>query len=672
MATFETEVLVIGGGWTGVSAAVELEARGIDFKLLEAHPDRLGGRAYSFEYTPHEGGEPLHWEHGAQYIGRAQTAIWALAQAHCRKEIVDGYALRKQYPQQIMVIDGRRYSYARDACLFNIGGLPPGLGFFDLLATSLMIDEIQTIEQAIDVLEPWNSPAALMPLDEITLEAWLDGKKWLSPTARSLVAVSANAVLSVEPRQLSPFYFFWYSACNDGFLQECNDEDNGPQQYYLKCGVDELVRRVAEPIASRIVFDAAVSSVTLEDGGVTVVTAGGDTWRAQQVILAMSPRTASKLSFTPPLPPAYATLTEQPMGTTIKCMVYYKSPWWRASHGVAYTGYSGAESRSDGSGGVTWVMDYSPEDGSDVWCLMTFTIGDRAAAFGAAPDKDAVTALVTGELCFLFDDTRALRDGGEFVALEFYTWNDQTPFAGGGPNTVFGPGVLTGPDAPARVLNTPWNDAVWFACAETARNVEARATSRYYDPRAVDPSAAYSDIRHSLGYMDGAIHEGRFVANQVAKARGVAYDHRIDATFPSTPPSVKLPGEPIPMKRSEVSGVLKTLVGLFLAKAALQAITPVDPTKLIEQVGEMVGAALLLHLTLPSMEHLTGFILSGNEALASGDTDDDTRDIRYNVGILEGLVTVLSAATTTADADARRGRLAHVAHLARAARHALR
>ncbi len=665
MATFEAEVLVIGGGWTGVSAAVELEARGIAFKLLEAHPDRLGGRAYSFAYNPHEGGEPLHWEHGAQYIGKAQTAIWALIQAHCPDQLMDGYTLRKQYPQQIMVIDKKRYSYARDACLFNIGGLPPGLGFFDLLATSLMIDQIETIERAIDVLAPWESPAALMPLDQVTLAQWLDGLRWLSPTARSLVAVSANAVLSVEPDQLSPFYFFWYSACNDGFLQECNDEDDGPQQYYLKCGVDELVRRVAEPIASRIVFDAAVASVTLEDGGVTVVTAGGDTWRAQQVILAMSPRTASKLSFTPPLPPAYAALTEQPMGTTIKCMVFYKSPWWRKSHGVAYTGYSGAA-----SGGVTWVMDYSPDDGSDVWCLMTFTIGESAKAFGPTPDKAAVTRLVTREMCFLFDDTAALEDGGEFLSLEFCTWNEHTPFAGGGPNTVFGPGVLTGPDAPAKALNAPWNDAVWFACAETARNVEARATSRYYDPHASE-AGAYSDIRHSLGYMDGAIHEGRFVANQVAKARGVAYDTRIDATFPSKPPRVKLPGEPIPMKRSEVSGVLKSLVALFLAKAALQAVTPVDPTKLIEQVGEMVGAALLMHFTLPTTEHLTGFILSGNAALASGDTDDDTRDIRYNVGILEGLVAVLSAATTTAEADARRGRLARVAHLARAARHAL-
>ena len=50
-------------------------------------------------------------------------------------------------------------------------------------------------------------------------------------------------------------------------------------------------------------------------------------------------------------------------------------------------------------------------------------------------------------------DARALVDGGEFVSLEFLTWNEETPFACGGPNTVFGPNVLTGANAPARTLN---------------------------------------------------------------------------------------------------------------------------------------------------------------------------------------------------------------------------
>ena len=45
MAKKQTDVLIIGGGWTGVSAATELAKLGVDFQLLEADPVRLGGRA---------------------------------------------------------------------------------------------------------------------------------------------------------------------------------------------------------------------------------------------------------------------------------------------------------------------------------------------------------------------------------------------------------------------------------------------------------------------------------------------------------------------------------------------------------------------------------------------------------------------------------------------------
>mgnify|MGYP000573692519 CR=1 FL=1 len=167
-----------------------------------------------------------------------------------------------------------------------------------------MIDQIQTIERAIDVLEPWKSPANLLPLDQLTMDKWL-GADWMPPGARSLVSVAVNAVISVEPPQISPFYFFWYSACNDGFLQECNDEEGGPQQYYLKCGVDALVQKVAAPILDKITFNSPVESITRGADLVTVTTTSGDVWEAKQVVVAMSPHTAGKLSYSPALPDGY-------------------------------------------------------------------------------------------------------------------------------------------------------------------------------------------------------------------------------------------------------------------------------------------------------------------------------------------------------------------------------
>lgn len=661
MAKKQTEVLIIGGGWTGVAAATELAKLGVDFQLIEADPTRLGGRAYSFEYNPNGAGAPkLFWEHGAQYVGQDQTAIWGLIQEHCPDQLVDGYALRKDFREQIMIVNGKRYCYDRDKCLFDIGGLPPGIGLFDLLATVLMIDQIQTIERAIDVLEPWKSPANLLPLDQLTMDKWL-GADWMPPGARSLVSVAVNAVISVEPPQISPFYFFWYSACNDGFLQECNDEEGGPQQYYLKCGVDALVQKVAAPILDKITFNSPVESITRGADLVTVTTTSGDVWEAKQVVVAMSPHTAGKLSYSPALPDGYQALSAQPMGRTIKCMIFYKEPWWRTSHTLAYTGYSGASSFP-----VTWVMDYSPEDGSDVWCLMTFTIGDYVTALGPNPEKEAVTDLVTKNLCFLFDDPRALVDGGLFVSLEMFTWNEYTPFSGGGPNTVFGPNILTGAAAPAQTLNQPVDGNVWFAAAELARKVDPGTTSRYFDPT----TQKYSDIRHSLGYMDGAINEGRFVANQVAKALGRPYDHRIDDTYPSTPPKVSLPGPTHDVPKEKVRDILKSFTTIAFLKAGYQARNPVDPMDLIEQFGVMFGVALATNLEFPTTAAMQSVIGAGYRYWSSTDTDPVTADIQYYVGILDGLVTVLSAETKAAAAALppaaapRRGRFAALSRIA--------
>jgi len=53
----EVDVLLVGGGWTGVSAALTLHEYNVanpdaalTFALLEGHASRLGGRAYSYDY----------------------------------------------------------------------------------------------------------------------------------------------------------------------------------------------------------------------------------------------------------------------------------------------------------------------------------------------------------------------------------------------------------------------------------------------------------------------------------------------------------------------------------------------------------------------------------------------------------------------------------------------
>ena len=64
--------IVVGGGYAGVSAAVELERRGCGpVTLLEA-AGRLGGRAWS---VPVPGGNGHALDLGAHYFGRRHRRV---------------------------------------------------------------------------------------------------------------------------------------------------------------------------------------------------------------------------------------------------------------------------------------------------------------------------------------------------------------------------------------------------------------------------------------------------------------------------------------------------------------------------------------------------------------------------------------------------------------------
>ena len=57
------KIIVIGAGLAGLCAAYELEARGHEVVVLEAHPRRIGGRVYTQRF-----GAGLYGELGAMRI----------------------------------------------------------------------------------------------------------------------------------------------------------------------------------------------------------------------------------------------------------------------------------------------------------------------------------------------------------------------------------------------------------------------------------------------------------------------------------------------------------------------------------------------------------------------------------------------------------------------------
>jgi monoamine oxidase len=615
--TKKSQVLVVGAGFTGLTAARLLAASGKDVRVVEAATTHLGGRAHG--YSKPTSTQPKNaYDHGAQYVGDLQSEIMALIRDLAPDALVNGAAMRKPYPEEIIVLGGRRYTHSVDDSLFGITGVPPTIAIWDVLGLLALYLEIVTIERQIDVVSPWLSPPELLALDQITVEDWLS-RSWISPTARDLIRISVEALLSVETKEISPFYLLWYTACNNGFVYEINDNEGGAQQYWLSIGMSELAERYAAKggLGGKIERGVEIASIDASGPSVVARAKNGQVYEAERVVVALSPHTAHKIAFVPELPAARKALSAAPMGRTIKCQVFYKSAWWRDTVGGSFGGWAG------GAGfPIGWVMDNSPLDGSGGGVLMTFTVGAQADALGVSPTKAEVVKLVTETLAVLFDDLRALSTSSEFVDLVMFAWNAGS-LVGGGPNTIMTPGMLSAPDGPARAMNQAWLGKVFFASSENALNVAPESKLPTWDPSVVERlpeyeggvrknqppfHSAYSDMRQGLGYMDGAIVAGQWVAREVSKSLSgsVSAEQTSASATPSAPPvaSSPAPSPPPPAPTLTAEQTLAILAdvcvlvqgrsGVDLAGWVLQGWRP-NPEQLQDWLQAGVVKILTLH-----------------------------------------------------------------------------
>jgi monoamine oxidase len=565
----KTDVLIIGGGFTGLSAARTLADLGLDdFVLIDSYGSHLGGRAFSY---PAPGGQPLRYDHGAQYVGDLQNTIMApIRDLLADDELVNGAALRLPYPWEVMVLNQKRLPFKSTDSLFGIPGAPPQLGILGALQMVGLLAEMTMIEWCIDTVSPWEGPELLTKLDDVTLWDWVNGKWWVGPEIADLVRISCEALLSVEPTELSPYYFLWYCACNDGFLTEINDGTGGPQQYWLRNGTDSLAQKYAEPVSDKIEKGVAATAIDTTGDDVVVTLDGGRKIQARRVLVATSPATAARrLTFDPPLSEERRSQLAQPMGRTLKCQIYYESDWWHHAAGdLAYDGYVGGAHYP-----ILWVMDNSPPEAKEnggPFVLMTFTVGDMLEALGPSPTQDAIEKYITGTLKDLFQDERALSTSSDFKQLISYTWDPSNEQVGGGPNTIFAPGQLT---KLGHLLNEPWQEAVFFASAESSMNPRPHGSHTGYDlfasenlPQYDDDAqlktdskppflSKYSDRRKGLGYMDGAMLSGEYAARQIVASLGKA--NTLPEPAPQRPTAV--PPVEQPHGLADVAAVLEAL-----------------------------------------------------------------------------------------------------------------
>jgi monoamine oxidase len=454
--TICADVVVVGAGLAGLTAARDVAAAGKSVVVLEAR-DRVGGRVLG---TQVDGGHVV--ESGGEFIGPTQDRIAALASAM-------GVNTFPTYN------DGNNLYYR------NGLGLPYGSGPFGAVPpdpegvaeAAVAIQNINAMAAEVPVDAPWKAPNAA-EWDGKTWETWIQENVKTSG-GRLLLDIATTSVFSFEPRDLSMLFVLFYVAAagneqNPGTIDRLTNTAGGAQELRFAGGSQRIPAELARRLGKRVRLRAPVRRIVQRKGSVEVQ-ADGVTATGQRVIVAIPPHLAGRIDYSPKLPAMREQLTQRmPMGSVIKVQAVYPRPFWRDA------GFNG-QVVSD-TGPVQVTFDNSPPDGSR-GVLMGFIEASTARRLDGPGRTEERRRLVLDNYAAYFGDEA--RNAIQYVEAR---WDDEI-WTRGCPVCAAPPGVLLdhGP-----WIRTPAGRIHWAGTE----------TSTYWN-----------------GYMDGAVRSGERAAREV-------------------------------------------------------------------------------------------------------------------------------------------------------------
>jgi monoamine oxidase len=453
------DVVVVGGGFAGLSAAWEVVRAGRSVLVLEAQ-DHVGGRARNLEIA---GGEVS--ERGATFAGPTQNEILALA-----KEMgVETFPTFAQ-GENVYFADGERTRYSDTGPL---GTAPPDpLIIPDLAQVIPRLDDMAT---KVPVDAPWKAEQAL-EWDGQTFETWVNENS-TSPRFRRIVPVATRPIFGAEPRELSLLFVLFYIAASGDeqhpgtFERNFNTRD-GAQMFRFRGGSQRIAIELARRLGSRVLLRKPVRRIDQDAGGVRVH-CDRLTVTARRAIVTAPPAMAARIEYVPPVRIERDQLTQSlRQGNLTKVTAVYDRPFWR-DEGLNGTAVSL-------NGPVNVAYDDSPEDGSP-GVLFGFVGGDEARGFYGRPAAERRDAAL-GSLANYFGPKA--REATQYFES---TWPGNR-WHRGGPVGIAGPGALV---AHGHALKEPVGRIHWAGTE----------TSSYW-----------------AGYMDGAVRSGKRAAAEVLGA----------------------------------------------------------------------------------------------------------------------------------------------------------
>ncbi|WP_458112610.1 FAD-dependent oxidoreductase [Arthrobacter sp. R1-13] len=329
MLELDRDVVVVGAGPSGLTAARELKKAGLSVVVLEAR-DRVGGRTW----TDTVDGAML--EIGGQWVSPDQSALM---------ELLDelGLSLYSRYRSGDSIYvgaDGKHHRYS--------GGSFP-VGEATAAEMDKLIALLDGLAAEIGAKEPWAHPKA-RELDTISFHHWLRRHSSDEEACNNIGLYIAGGMLTKPAHAFSALQAVLMAA-SAGSFSHLTDEDfildkrvvGGMQQVSLlqaaELGDDVVLNSPVRTISWAVDSKAGTAAREIPDHRVTVLSERA-TVRARFVIMAVPPNLYSRVSFNPPLPRRQHQMHQhQSLGLVIKVHAVYSTPFWR-DEGLSGTCFS--------------------------------------------------------------------------------------------------------------------------------------------------------------------------------------------------------------------------------------------------------------------------------------------------------------------------------------------